>query len=67
MAAHFLGVAFMIDREEKLYRVAFSSIDKKGFLKLVSLARRKADIRILNENLAPGDRPGMFDSNSVLP
>ena len=50
MAAHFLGVAFMvvnairnrgdsfgaaagsfiIDREEKLYRVAFSSIDKKG-------------------------------------
>jgi CRP-like cAMP-binding protein len=27
------------DREEKLYRVAFSSIDKREFLKLVSLAR----------------------------
>ena len=68
MAAHFLGSGVHDgDREEKLYRVAFSSIDKKGFLKLVSLARRKADIRILNGNLAPGDRPAMFDSNSVLP
>ena len=27
------------DNEEKLYRVAFSSIDKREFLKLVSLAR----------------------------
>ncbi|WP_029083081.1 hypothetical protein [Bradyrhizobium sp. th.b2] len=27
------------DREERLYRVAFSSIDKREFLKLVSLAR----------------------------
>ena len=27
------------DQEEKLYRVAFSSIDKREFLKLVSLAR----------------------------
>jgi hypothetical protein len=29
----------LTDKEEKLYRVAFSSIDKREFLKLVSLAR----------------------------
>jgi CRP-like cAMP-binding protein len=29
----------LCDREEKLYRVAFSSIDKREFLKLASLAR----------------------------
>jgi CRP-like cAMP-binding protein len=31
--------AVLSNKEEKLYRVAFSSIDKREFLKLVSLAR----------------------------